>query len=256
MDNQGWIKDYRKEIDSDIWAMPPLYFKVWQYLKYMANHQVNTIPMSDGNKEIINRGQHLTSYRSIAKGVSYYENRIYKEPNAKTIKKILEWLEKNQMITLDHGRGNKQYTKITIVNYSIYQSKDDELVTEKKQQSNSEETDGKHQSNSKETDRKQTVDINKNDKNDIRMNNNEKEGKEGKEEVPVLQSLSFPTEAHKKIYDEISEVSYRTWFIDTELIETDSKITIKANSAFIKGVIIDKFKDKLYYIFLKDIEVI
>ena len=58
MDNQGWIKDYRKEIDSDIWAMPPLYFKVWQYLKYMAKHQVNTIPMSDGSKEIINRGQH------------------------------------------------------------------------------------------------------------------------------------------------------------------------------------------------------
>lgn len=63
------------------------------------------------------------------------------------------------MITLDHGRGNKQYTKITLVNYSIYQSKDDELVTEKKQQSNTKETEGK-----------QTVDINK---NDIRMNNNE-----------------------------------------------------------------------------------
>lgn len=74
------------------------------------------------------------------------------------------------MITLDHGRGNKQYTKITLVNYSIYQSKDDELVTEKKQQSNSEETQEKQQSNTKETEGKQTVDINK---NDIRMNNNE-----------------------------------------------------------------------------------
>lgn len=252
MDNQGWIKDYRKEIDSDIWAMPPLYFKVWQYLKYMANHQTNTIPMSDGSKEIINRGQHLTSYRSIAKGVAYYENRVYKEPNAKTIKKILEWLEKNHMITLDHGRGNKQYTKITIVNYSTYQSKEDELVTEKKQQSNSEETVEKHQGNTKVTERKQTVDINKNDKNDIRMNNNEKEGEE---EVPVLPSLSFPTEAHKKIYDELSEVSYRTWFIDTDITEMNNSITIETNSDFIKGVIIDKFKDKLYSIFLKNIEV-
>ncbi|MDY4606383.1 hypothetical protein [Clostridium tertium] len=254
MDNQGWIKDYRKEIDSDIWAMPPLYFKVWQYLKYMANHQVNSIPMSDGSKEIINRGQHLTSYRSIAKGVSYYENRVYKEPNAKTIKKILEWLEKNHMITLEHGRGNKQYTKITLVNYSIYQSKDDELVTEKKQQSNSEETAEKQQSNTKETEGKQTVDINKNDKNDIRMNNNEKEGKE--EYVPELPSISFPTETHRKIFNETSDTAYRTFFIDTEIIETDNKVTIKANSDFIKEVIINNFKDKLYSIFLKEIEVI
>lgn len=39
-------------------------------------------------------------------------------------------------------------------------------------------------------------------------------------------------------------------------METDNKITIKANSDFIKGVIINKFKYKLYSIFLKEIEII
>ena len=128
MDNQGWIKDYRKEMDSDIWVMPPLYLKVWQYLKYMVNHKKNEIPMTDGSKEMIERGQHLTSYRGIAKGVSYYEGRTYKEPSARTIKKILEWLEKNNMISITHGRGNRQYTKITLVNYSLYQAENNEGV--------------------------------------------------------------------------------------------------------------------------------
>lgn len=27
---EGWIKDYRKEQDSDIWVMPPLYHRVWK----------------------------------------------------------------------------------------------------------------------------------------------------------------------------------------------------------------------------------
>ena len=151
MDNQGWIKDYRKEIDSDIWVMPPLYLKVWQYLKYMANHQTSTIPMTDASKETIERGQHLTSYRTIARKVAYYENRVYKEPNAKTIKKILEWLEKNNMIKLEHGSGNRQYTKITIVNYELYQCREEEQVTEKKHESNTKVTPEKQQGNSEET---------------------------------------------------------------------------------------------------------
>lgn len=245
MDNQGWIKDYRKEIDSDIWAMPPLYFKVWQYLKYMVNHQVNAIPMSDGSKEIINIGQRLTSYRAIAKGVAYYENRVYKEPNPKTIKKILEWLEKNHMITLDHGRGNKQYTKITIVNYSTYQSKDNEQVTEKKQQSNSGETEKKHLGNTKETEGKQTLDINKNDKNYIRMNNNEKEGEERKENTTVLPSISFPTPRHKFIYENVSENSYKTWFENTTIEESEAEIVITAANKFTKDIIESKFSEML-----------
>lgn len=83
-----------------------------------------------------------------------------------------------------------------------------------------------------------------------------KERKEGKENTTVLPSLSFPTEAHKKIYYETSDTTYRTWFIDTEITETDNKVTIKANSDFNRGVIEDRFKDRLYYSFLKKIEVI
>ena len=75
----GYIKDYRQELESDVWNMPPLYHRVWQYLKYQVNHIDNEIPMTDGTKFTVKKGQRLTSYRSIAKGVSYYEGLQEKE---------------------------------------------------------------------------------------------------------------------------------------------------------------------------------
>lgn len=255
---EGWIKDYRKELDSDIWVMPPLYYKVWQYLKYKANHKPKEIPMADGTKEIIGRGQHLTSYRALARGVAYYEGAIYREPNPKCMKKIIQWLEKNNMITVSNGRGNRQYTKITIVNYDVYQGEDYEGVTENTHKSNSKETPSTHQGNSKETLGKQLVDINKNDKelykNDIRMIENEEEGKEGEEtpSSPPL-SYSFPTQYHKSIFSEVSEVTYKTWFMNTRIVEEGDLLGIEVENDFTKDVIVKRHLDTLKMIFNKEI---
>jgi len=119
---KGFIKDYRQELESDIWLMPPLYHRVWQYLKYKANHKPNKIPMSDGTFFDIQPGQHLTSLRGIAQGVGYYEGMSWKEPNPKTITTIINWLEKQGMVTVDKGKGNRQYTLITLLNWESYQS--------------------------------------------------------------------------------------------------------------------------------------
>lgn len=145
---KGYIKDHRRELESDIWLMPPLYHRVWQWLKYKANHEDREIPMKDGSRLLIRRGQHLTSLRQIAQGVGWYEGMKWKEPNPKTISSILSWMEKQQMIRVERGNGNRQYTLITLLNWDLYQMKDDE-------------------GNSKETARKQSekqqTDINKND---------------------------------------------------------------------------------------------
>lgn len=145
---QGWIKDYRKELNSDIWMMPPLYHRVWQYLKYMANHEDKEIPLRDGSKFLIKKGQHLTSIRQIAQGVGWNEGRKWREPNPKTISSILKWLESQNMISINRGKGNRQYTLITIVNWEIYQHSERVRVTVNGEVG------------------KQSVDINKNDKNE------------------------------------------------------------------------------------------
>src|SRR5699024_5277016 len=139
----------RSELDSDIWMMPPLYHRVWQYLKYKVNHSPNKIPMENGSFFDIQPGQHMTSIRNISQGVGYYEGLKWREPNPKTISTILKWLEKQNMITIDRGKGNRQYTLITLLNWDLYQSVNGE-------------------GNRKVTDngegKKQLTDINKNDK--------------------------------------------------------------------------------------------
>lgn len=149
----GWIKDFRKEIESDIWLMPPLYHRVWQWLKYSVNRVDAEIPMRDGTTFKILQGQKMTSLRGIAKEVGWYEGLKWKEPNPKTITTILSWLVKNSMIHLTSVKGNSKgnggYSLITLVNWGLYQLKESE--------SNS-------QSNSRETVGKQYADINNKDK--------------------------------------------------------------------------------------------
>ena len=81
----GFIKDWRQELESDIWLMPPMYHRVWQWIKYSVNHSTGKIPNKDGTFTLIEPGQHATSYRLIAQGVGYYEGRKWKEPNVKLL---------------------------------------------------------------------------------------------------------------------------------------------------------------------------
>lgn len=111
----------------------------------MVNHEENTIPMRDGSKLLIKKGQHLTSVRDIAKKIGWYEGVKWKEPNPKTVSVIIAWFEKQGMIVIERGKGNRQYTLITLLNWEKYQIKEDK-------------------GNTKVTDREHLVDINKNDK--------------------------------------------------------------------------------------------
>jgi hypothetical protein len=141
----GWIKDWRKELESNIWLMPPLYHRVWQWIKYNVNHEPNKVPFKDGKVVEVGKGEKITSYRQIANGVGYYERGIWREPNVKTIRDILEWLRNEQMIDIE---SNSQYTRIKVLNWDIYQAPAQDV------------------SNSQETVSKQSLDTNKNDKND------------------------------------------------------------------------------------------
>ena len=114
----GYIFDHRKELESDVWLLPPMYHRVWQWIKYMVNHSEARIPNKDGTFTVLKPGQHATSYRHIAKGVGYYEGLKWKEPNPKTIKTILDWLEKQGMISV---KGNTLGTVLTVANWGLYQ---------------------------------------------------------------------------------------------------------------------------------------
>ena len=155
----GWIKLHRSIIDSDIYQMPPLYLRVFERMVLEANHQDNEIPYREKGskltgKKLIRRGERLTSVRDICKWVAWYERGKLKEPNPKTVQDILDWLEENSMVQIYGDKGNRKETHYKIVNYNVYQKKEDDEVTENKQISNR-----------KVTENKQSLETNKNVKN-------------------------------------------------------------------------------------------
>ena len=122
----GFTKAYRKELDSDIWKMPPLYQRVFFYLRQEAVWQPETFPTRKGYGIALNPGQLITSFSTIADGVSWYEYGVKKIPNKKMIKSILEWLESNSMVTVF---SNRHGTFIMLINWDVYNGIEIEKVT-------------------------------------------------------------------------------------------------------------------------------
>lgn len=145
MNHKGWIKIHRRIIDSDIYQMPPLYLRVFERLIIEANHQDKEIPFKYSSsditaKKLIKRGEKQTSIRTICEWVGWYEHGIFKTPNPRTIKNILDWLVANEMIEIYPTKSNREGTHYKIVNYSEYQSQEDEEVTVSKQSVNNKTT--------------------------------------------------------------------------------------------------------------------
>ncbi|MCR2013854.1 hypothetical protein NSB31_29830, partial [Bacillus cereus] len=172
-----------------------------------ANHQDRKVLI--GNELInIERGSFHTSIMKLSD--RWHVDR-------KTVKKFLELLEKDKMITL---KTSKKGTTLKVSNYECYQA-----ISDMQSPNEMDNTmDNSVPIKSQQSGHKQEL---KNYKNDEEG----EEREEGKEDyATVLPSISFPTESHKKIYDNTSDTSYRTWFINTEITETDNKITIRSTS--------------------------
>ncbi len=126
MYNKGFIKTWRKEINSDIWLMPPLYHRVWSFLLVYVEWKPVVFPTAKGFGIHVNPGQKITSLNDIARKVSWTEYGVEKTPNRKTIKCILDWLAANGMIELE---SNRYGTYLNICNWCKYQLQQDEVVT-------------------------------------------------------------------------------------------------------------------------------
>ena len=157
--HKGYVNLWRKTKTSSVWLMPPLYQRVWDWMLMSVNHDTRTIPTPSG-PIILQPGQRMTSMRQIADEVSWYEYGILKTPNTKTIKTILEWLEGNGQCTAE---SNAKGTVITIMNWSIYNTRGSVEVTQKEQP--------------KVTPREQGADTNKNEKNEKKESLNQGNGK-------------------------------------------------------------------------------
>lgn len=123
MKDNGWTKSYRKELISDIWKMPPVYHRIWYWLRQQAAWDFEEISTRGPYMIAVAPGQLITGLDHIARGVAWHPWGVEKVPNRKTILNVLIWLEENSMI---YRESNKRGTFISINNWGLYQAIDTE----------------------------------------------------------------------------------------------------------------------------------
>jgi len=113
MDHGGWIKLYRKEIDSAIWEKPPLYHRVWHWLLINADYTT---------------GEWTGTYQGIANGVRWTERNKQITPSIPQIRKIIAFLRSvRSLATGRSGVGSGVILSLTIVNWDTYQNSKQEV---------------------------------------------------------------------------------------------------------------------------------
>ena len=241
---EGWIKIYRNIQDHWIWNCEPFSRgQAWVDLLLMANHKENKV-MINGSLIVVAKGERVTSIRKLSER--------WKWSTCKT-KHFLKQLENDKMIEC---LSDTSKTVIKIVNYEKYQENNTPLSLDNTSLSeeveNTEKTQKKHRKNTEKTQKihganteKTQKNTNKNDKECIKNDKEGKEREECKEETSELQPLFFPTQTHKRIFNLVGEVGYRTWFMQSKIEEGNRIIGIIAPNSFITGVIRDRYLDKL-----------
>lgn len=132
MKNKGWTKLYRGQFLHWISERKPWCDGyAWAYLYSQANHKPGVINFRNQYIDI-ERGQFLTSKLKLQKifGWSYRRTTGY-----------LKALEKDKMCTI---RTTNRFIVITIVNYEVYQSKEDNKVEQKEEQGKNRERTGRY----------------------------------------------------------------------------------------------------------------
>lgn len=240
MQEGGWIKLYRSIRKHWLWEDAEK-LKWWLDILLQANHKEKKILL--GNELIlIERGSFHTSILKLSERW---------KADRKTVKKFLELLEKDNMISI---KTSKKGTTLKVNNYGGYQSiseveKDNKMDngmdnnrTTKSQQ------DGQQYGQIRDN----NMDTNKNDKERIKNDEEREKGKE--EDCPVLPPLSIPTNTHKLFLDRFGETSYRTWMMNNEVLEEDAVIKIFVEQEFYKKAL-EKYIDTLEILTKKKIEV-
>lgn len=122
MKNKGWVKLWRDQFNNWVSDRKPWCDGyAWCYLYSRANHKKRIVNFRNQYIEV-ERGQLLTSKLKLQRifGWSYKRTTAY-----------LKALEKDKMCTI---RTTNRYIIITIVNYDLYQSKEEQGIEQKGEQ--------------------------------------------------------------------------------------------------------------------------
>ena len=119
--DEGWIKLYRKSIDSQVFQSEGLW-KIWTWCLLKANHEERWVSIKTGkgtSEVFVKRGQFVFGRKTAAKELKMVERTVHKR-----------MLKLKTMRNCDI-QSDTHYSIVTILNYDLYQGSKNEEVTGK-----------------------------------------------------------------------------------------------------------------------------
>lgn len=164
--NHGYIKLYRKVMDSFVWTNPNMY-KLWSLCLMKASHERRKF-LFNGKEMWLNSGEFVTGRDAI----TFEMNKGAKREHQVNSASVWRWLKKFESEQMLNIKSTTKYSVISINNWEEYQG-------------------GEQQVNINRTTSEQQVNTNKNDKNDKNEKNNNIHDGESKlqEIVQIYESI-------------------------------------------------------------------
>lgn len=198
----------------------------WKDEKLLIGNELVTIP----------RGSYYTSELKLAERWGWSRNKT---------RDYLKLLEAEQMII---KKGTTKGTMLTIENYRVYQDEGTTKSTSNQQQKNnkktSESTSKKHQKNNERYTKEEIKEIKRIDKK-----------LEERKEVYQPPSLSFPTPLHEIIFNQFGDVTYKTWFENVSIEQTEDKVIMSTSDTFKKQIIEEKYLNHIKIFEGKEVQI-
>ncbi|HCT6697341.1 TPA: DnaD domain protein [Enterococcus faecalis] len=197
--NTGYVKLYRKVMDSFVWTNPYMY-KLWNLCLMKASHE-NRKFLFNGKEIWLNSGEFVTGRDAI----TFEMNKGVKREHQVNSGSVWRWLKRFEKEGMLNIKSTTKYSVISINNWDDYQASE-------------------HQVNIKRTTSEQQVHTNKNEKND----KNEKN-------VVVVEEQQSVFQLYQSIFGMLNSVTTQNleyWCNDlsTELVSEALKISAKSNA--------------------------
>ena len=145
--NHGYVKLYRKVMDSFVWTNPNMY-KLWSLCLMKASHE-NRKFLFNGKEIWLNSGEFVTGRDAI----TFEMNRGVKSEHQVNSASVWRWLKKFESEQMLNIKSTTKYSVISINNWDEYQGSEQQV-------------------NIKRTTSEQQVNTNKNEKNEKNEKNN------------------------------------------------------------------------------------
>ena len=123
---RGYVKLWRKSLDSAIWGLPPATWRLWCYILMRAASSEHKV-MVPGGEVLVHPGELVTTYRELAEGCAYTERLGRRLSTVKQVRAGVESLLRIGVLEVRQEEGQR-YLHLIILHWAAYQGLGDDSL--------------------------------------------------------------------------------------------------------------------------------